>query len=84
MRVNTHTNEWGTPAHSHACTQSHGDGRAIGCNRGEANSWSWLLMATGSRGAGKDVDNDNVTPSQPAPERNWILTQTDSGLSAHF
>lgn len=23
-------------------------------------------MATGSRGAGRDVDNDNVTPNQPA------------------
>ncbi len=23
-------------------------------------------MATGSRGAARDVDNDNVTPSQPA------------------
>lgn len=55
-----------TPAHSHACTQSHSDVKAIGYSTGEANSWSWLLMATGSRGAGRDVDNDNVTPSKPA------------------
>lgn len=34
-------------------------------------------MATGSRGAGRHVDNDNVTPSQPARKK-WDKTRTHS------
>lgn len=60
----THMHE--TPAHSHACSQSLSDVRAIGWNPGEAKSWCWLLMATASRGAEKDVCNDSVPPSRPA------------------
>lgn len=66
-----------TPAHSHAYTHPHGDAKAIGCRRGEATSRSRLLMATGSRGAGRHVDNDNVTPSQPARKK-WDKTRTHS------
>lgn len=43
-------------------------------------------MATGSRGAGRDVDNDNVTPNQPALKNGAGHTHThvDAEMEEQF
>lgn len=86
IHTQTHTHEKGTPAHSHACTLSHRDVKAIGCSIEEANSRCSLLMATGSRGAERDVDNDNVTPSQPALKNGTghTCSNTNASLLVHL
>lgn len=73
-----HTLTKGTPAHSHACTQSLSDVKAIGCSVREANSRRWLLMATGSRG-----EMSIMTMSLPANQRlKWDRTHTLTGTCA--
>lgn len=85
MRACTHTQMQKNTC-SFACmhTQSHSDVKAIGCSSGEANSRSRLLMATGSRGAGRDVDNDNVTPSQPALKNGTGLTHLPKHMQVYW
>lgn len=40
-------------------------------------------MATGSRGAGRDVDNDNVTPNQPALKNGAGHTRAHTHAKTH-